>query len=114
MKTKTTKQNNKIGAVGVVHFATNVTNGAKKAIKVIPRGDCSDLSRLDTEIRIMMMLHHPNIVELEEVLESETNVFFVMEVYSDFILRFLSSFFSLDGFLFIFFSFLALWRRKFS
>jgi serine/threonine protein kinase len=68
--------------VGVVHLAVDTLTAQKKAIKIIPRGDCSDLSRLDTEIRIMMLLHHPNIVELEEVLESETNIFFIMEVFS--------------------------------
>jgi hypothetical protein len=68
------------GAVGSVHLAIETATGEKKAAKIIPRGDCSDLSRLDTEIRIMLMLHHPNIVELEEVLESEKNIFFIMEV----------------------------------
>ena len=68
------------GAVGVVHIATDINTGEKKAIKIIPRGDCSDLSRLDTEIRVMMMLHHPHIVELEEVLESDSTIYFVMKL----------------------------------
>lgn len=68
------------GAVGVVHVATDINSGEKKAVKIIPRGDCSDLSRLDTEIRVMMMLHHPNIVELEEVLESDSTIYFVMKL----------------------------------
>ena len=66
------------GAVGTVHVATEMNTGERKAIKIIKRGDCADLSRLDTEIRVMMMLHHPNIVELEEVMESEQSIYFVM------------------------------------
>ena len=70
------------GAVGVVHLAVDTLTGHKKAIKIVPRGDCSDLSRLEVEIRVMMMLHHPNVVELEEVLEGDSHVYFVMEVLS--------------------------------
>jgi Ca2+-binding EF-hand superfamily protein len=68
------------GACGVVHLAANRKSGEQKAIKIIPRGNVSDLSRLDVEVRAMMMLKHPTIVELEEVLENEDSVFFVMEL----------------------------------
>ena len=68
------------GAMGVVHVAKDTTTGIRKAVKIIKRGDCADLSRLDTEIRVMTMLHHPNIVELEEVLESPHSIYFVMKL----------------------------------
>jgi len=38
------------------------------------------MSRLDVEIKAMLMLQHPNIVSLEEVLETEENVYFIMEL----------------------------------
>lgn len=52
----------------------------KAAIKIIPKGDQSDLTRLDNEIKAMLMLKHDSVVQLEEVLEDEKNVYFVMEL----------------------------------
>lgn len=62
----------------------------KKAIKIIPTGDVADMTRVDVEVKVrremattdvvqaMLMLKHPNIVSLEEVLETKESVFFVM------------------------------------
>jgi len=68
------------GAESVVRVGIDRETGERKAIKIIPRGNCSDLSRVDTEIKAMIMLDHPNIVSLEEVLENDDYIFFVMEV----------------------------------
>lgn len=38
------------------------------------------MSRLDVEIHSMMMLQHPNVVSLYEVMESDSFVYLVMEV----------------------------------
>lgn len=72
---------NKIGtgSAGIVRLAVDHKTGQRKAIKIVPKRDISDLSRLDTEIKAMMMLNHERILNLEQVIESESEVFFVME-----------------------------------
>lgn len=68
------------GSVGDVRLAVEHKTGIRKAIKIVPKGNVSDLSRLDTEIKAMMMLHHERILKLEQVFESETEVYFIMEL----------------------------------
>lgn len=67
------------GSAGVVTLAVEHKTGERKAIKIVPKGNVSDLSRLDTEIKAMMMLKHERILKLEQVIENEQEVFFVME-----------------------------------
>jgi MAP/microtubule affinity-regulating kinase len=57
---------------------------SKVAIKVIDKTtlDEKKLSKLYREVRIMKMLHHPNIVKLYEVIETKFTVFLVMEYAS--------------------------------
>eukprot|EP00741_Cyanophora_paradoxa_P008532 tig00001339_g8257.t1 len=68
------------GSYGVVRTAVNRRDGGRKAMKIIKRGSVSDMSRLDVEIKAMMLLRHPNVVRLEEVLETDDNVCLVMEL----------------------------------
>eukprot|EP00177_Eucheuma_denticulatum_P008543 GFKZ01015551.1.p1 GENE.GFKZ01015551.1~~GFKZ01015551.1.p1 ORF type:complete len:1193 (+),score=192.35 GFKZ01015551.1:114-3581(+) len=68
------------GSSGVVRLAMHVETREKVAIKIIKKGKCSDLSRLDREIQSLMAARHTHIVALEEVLESKNNLFIVMEL----------------------------------
>lgn len=68
------------GSSGVVRLAMHVETREKYAIKIIKKGKCSDLSRLDREIQSLMASKHQHIVALEEVLDSENNIFIVMEL----------------------------------
>jgi serine/threonine protein kinase len=68
------------GSQGVVRCATKIATGERFAAKLVKRGKCSDLSRLDREIHVMTMLDHPNIVRLEEVIESDDNLYLIMEL----------------------------------
>ncbi|KAH3732442.1 protein kinase [Pelomyxa schiedti] len=68
------------GSQAVVKMAIDTETGAKKAIKIAKKGNVSDMSRMDVEIKAMKLLQHRNIVTLEEVMETEENVFFVMEL----------------------------------
>ncbi|GJQ10753.1 hypothetical protein GpartN1_g2544.t1 [Galdieria partita] len=68
------------GSQGVVRCATKIETGERFAAKLVKRGKCSDLSRLDREIHVMTMLDHPNIVRLEEVIESDDNLYLIMEL----------------------------------
>ncbi|GAB0490998.1 hypothetical protein MMPV_002241 [Pyropia vietnamensis] len=66
------------GSSGVVRAAIHVVTRRKFAVKIIKKGNCSDLSRLDREIQSLTVVQHPNVVSLEEVLDSEDNTFLVM------------------------------------
>jgi MAP/microtubule affinity-regulating kinase len=56
----------------------------KVAIKVIDKTQLDEkkLGKLYREVRIMKMLHHPNIVKLYEVVETKSTLFLVMEYCS--------------------------------
>lgn len=41
------------GSVGVVRLGVDDTTGAKYAIKLISKGKCSDMSRIDNEIKVL-------------------------------------------------------------
>ena len=71
------------GISGLVRLATHKTTGLKYAVK------CLDLDLVDTEeglqqlreeIYIMCQLDHPNIVRLEEVYESHSEIYLVQEL----------------------------------
>lgn len=68
------------GSSGVVRLAMHVETREKVAIKIIKKGKCSDLSRLDREIQSLKAAHHQHIVALKEVLDSDCNLFIVMEL----------------------------------
>lgn len=68
------------GASGEVYLAVHEETGEKKAIKIIPFAKVTEVSRLDVEVKAMLMLKHKNIVQLEEVLEDEKRVYLVMEL----------------------------------
>lgn len=44
--------------------------------------DEKKLSKLYREVRVMKLLHHPNIVKLFEVIETKHTIFLVMEMVS--------------------------------
>lgn len=68
------------GAQSVVRVGIDHQTGSRKAIKIIPRANCSELSRVDTEMKAMLLLDHPYIVGLDEVLENNEYIYFVMQL----------------------------------
>lgn len=68
------------GSSGVVRLAMHVETRERVAVKIIKKGKCSYLSRLDREIQSLMAAKHKNIVGLHEVLDSKDNLFIVMEL----------------------------------
>ena len=68
------------GAMGVVKLATNLKSGKQVAIKIIDSSHVSDFSKIDLEIKAMLMLRHPNVVRLFKVLESNNKIYLVMEL----------------------------------
>mmetsp|Transcript_41174 Transcript_41174/g.54077 ORF Transcript_41174/g.54077 Transcript_41174/m.54077 type:complete len:126 (+) Transcript_41174:43-420(+) len=76
-----TKQLGK-GSYGEVQGATHKTTGQRRAIKTIARSKIRNWSRFETEVRILQMLDHPNVIKLYEYFEDETNVYLVCELCS--------------------------------
>lgn len=53
---------------------------SKRAIKIIKKGNVSELSQLDCEIQAMQMLSHPSIVKLHEVDFDDNNIYLNLEL----------------------------------
>mmetsp|Transcript_9796 Transcript_9796/g.21205 ORF Transcript_9796/g.21205 Transcript_9796/m.21205 type:complete len:1067 (-) Transcript_9796:123-3323(-) len=71
------------GISGLVRLATHKATGLKYAVKCLDLGlvDTDEgLQQLREEIYIMCQLDHPNIVRLEEVYESHSQIYLVQEV----------------------------------
>lgn len=71
------------GISGLVRLVTHKKTGHKYAVKCLDLGlvDTEEgLSQLREEIFIMCQLDHPNIVRLEEVYESHTEIYLVQEL----------------------------------
>lgn len=71
------------GISGLVRLVTHKATGVKYAVKCLDLGlvDTADgLAQLREEIFIMCQLDHPNIVRLEEVYESHSEIYLVQEL----------------------------------
>jgi calcium-dependent protein kinase len=68
------------GSYGFVKLATRNTDGARRAIKIIPKKRIKRLETLAREISIMKQIDHPNIVNLYEVFEDNQYIYLPMEV----------------------------------
>lgn len=66
-----------------MHIATHILTEEKVAIKVLNKRKIetvSDVERISREIRILKCLHHPNIIQLYEIIESTSKLFLVTEL----------------------------------
>lgn len=73
------------GTFSKVKIALNSNNGEKVAIKVIDKQMVlkNNLKhQVQSEIRTMKLLHHPNIVRIHEVIGTKTKIYIVMEYVS--------------------------------
>jgi len=71
------------GISGLVRLATHLATGVKYAVKCLDLGFVETeegLQQLREEIYIMCQLDHPNIVRLEEVYESHSEIYLVQEL----------------------------------
>jgi calcium-dependent protein kinase len=71
------------GVAGIVRRVTHRKTGVIYAVKSLDLGlvrDEKDLQALRDEIFIMCQLDHPNIVRLEEVYESESELYLIQEI----------------------------------
>jgi hypothetical protein len=72
------------GQFGKVKLARHVITGEKVAVKIIRKSklDRDAMALVRREIYIMKLLHHPHIIKLYEVLETEKVLFLIMEYAS--------------------------------
>ena len=68
------------GSEGAVRVAVHRRTGEKKAIKIFDKSSGINLEHLENEIASLRKLNHQNIVKLEEVIENESQLYFVMEL----------------------------------
>jgi len=71
------------GAFSIVVKGTNKSTKEIVAIKIIDKTKASgesDRKRLETEVKILKQVNHPNIVGLKELFETDKNLYLVMEL----------------------------------
>ena len=70
------------GAFAKVRLATQIHIKEKCAIKIVDKRlleDNKDIQRLKKEIKILKSIRHKNIIQLFDIMESKTNLYFVIE-----------------------------------
>ncbi|KAF8680752.1 hypothetical protein HU200_045597 [Digitaria exilis] len=70
------------GTFAKVRFATNMETGEHVAIKVIEKAGVQKhklVEQIRREICTMKLIHHPNVVQLYEVMGSKTRIYIVLE-----------------------------------
>ena len=70
------------GTFGTVRLGINCQTKEKVAIKILEKTkmtNCDDKKRLEREINILKKIHHPNIVKLFCVIETERQMYLIME-----------------------------------
>ncbi|KAG9396347.1 Protein kinase domain [Carpediemonas membranifera] len=72
------------GSFAKVKQAVHSKTGERVAIKIISTKDANHhaLRRIKTEISVLRLLSHPNVIQLKEVFASESRIFLVMELVS--------------------------------
>ncbi|KAJ6862167.1 hypothetical protein NC652_039109 [Populus alba x Populus x berolinensis] len=70
------------GTFAKVYYGKHLVTGDSVAIKVINTDQVKKegmMEQIQTEISVMHLVRHPNIVELKEVIATKTKIFFIME-----------------------------------
>ena len=70
------------GSFGKVKEALHVLTNEKIAVKILEKDriqDQSDEIRVKREMEILLKVHHPNVVQLYEIVETSKYYFFIME-----------------------------------
>ncbi|KAH6819212.1 SOS3-interacting protein 3 [Perilla frutescens var. frutescens] len=70
------------GTFAKVYHARNLESGRSVAMKIVGKEKVIKVGMMEQvkrEISVMKMMHHPNIVELHEVMASKSKIYFAME-----------------------------------
>jgi len=71
------------GRFSIVHRGVEVTTGQKVAVKIIEKKLCireREREALRTEIAILKLVHHPNIIRTRDIFETGDNIYIVMDL----------------------------------
>jgi calcium/calmodulin-dependent protein kinase I len=69
------------GAFSEVRLATNISTGEKVAVKIIDKDKCKGKEgMIETEVRILQRMNHPNIVKLYEKFDFGNKIYLIMEL----------------------------------
>ena len=63
-------------------MANHTLTGEKVAVKILEKSrikDKKDIERISREIKILKKVRHPNIIQLYEIIETESELFLIME-----------------------------------
>nr|XP_029118485.1 SNF1-related protein kinase catalytic subunit alpha KIN10 isoform X1 [Elaeis guineensis] len=74
-----------VGSFAYVKQAEHLLTGQQVAIKILNRSQIKSMQmeeRVRREIKILRLLNHPHIIRLYEVIETQTDIYFVMEYVS--------------------------------
>ncbi|KAI3644222.1 hypothetical protein MP228_010386 [Amoeboaphelidium protococcarum] len=70
------------GTYGKVKLAIDTRSGQKVAVKILEKCNIKSqkqVARIQREIRFLKLLHHPNIVKVYDVVETQDRIYIVME-----------------------------------
>ena len=73
------------GTFGKVKLAVHLPTGERVAVKILEKSrikEQADVRRVNREIKILKKLHHPNVVQIYEIIETEKDLYLVMEFAS--------------------------------
>ena len=73
------------GTFGKVKLAKHEFTGHQVAVKILNKQKIKDLhvaEKIQREVQIMKLLHHPHIIKLYEVIPTATDIFLILEYVS--------------------------------
>lgn len=73
------------GTFGKVKLGKHILTGEKVAVKILEKdriSDMADVERVAREIHILKLIRHPNIVQLYEIIETQKQLYLIMEYAS--------------------------------
>lgn len=72
------------GSFGIVHKVVRIDSGIERVCKSIPKSNTSvPFSQIESEIRIIATLDHPNIIKIVEYFEDDIHMHLIMEYCAD-------------------------------
>ena len=73
------------GTFGKVKIGLHETTKTKVAVKILEKSkivDVADAERVQREIHILKVVHHPHVVHLYEIIETQKKLYLIMEYAS--------------------------------